>query len=357
MGYMGDTNGRGVTAKVLECKLKGLSEFHVEGQTRVVRARAQDPFSGRDFFLLLNGTSGPDDFTFLEVVDGYARDLEGKAVDVEQWYGTDHGPDLSDFMEIVGASMDDAFWDAVLAALLDLYSTIDSAITTELHNAEYELGDRMTKLCEGVRVEEQPADDTEAKFEAFKDACNKRGPFAETISVSFPDPIVMFPDGGMDFGLAPLPHVSFGYRFGQESQVAYVADGAPMKNGLFLNGFLTSKGSLELDLAENLKDPWDRHGARNAARDLLVIQSAALEYLKAEHTQAKRTLDARRSLLSFEVFGGYESKEDLAAFDSTLEDKLREALDAPIQRMWDFLATCPRPRRSPIMHDHRPLGQ
>jgi hypothetical protein len=346
MGYMGNADSDDVTAKVLECKLKGLSEFHVEGQARVVRTRAQDPLSDRDFFLLLNGTSGPDDFTFLEVVDGYARDLEGNAVDVEQWYGTAHGPDLSDFMEIVGASMDDEFWDAALVAFLDLYSTIDSAITTELYYAEYEIGGRMTSLCEGVQVEEQTVDDTEAKFEAFKEACDKRGPFAETIAVSFPDPVVMFPDEGMDFGLAPLPRVSFGYRFGQENQVAYVADGAPMANGLFLNGFWTSEGSLELDLAENLKDPWDRYGARNAARDLLAIQSAALEYLKAEHTQATKSFDAQRSLLSFEVFGGYESKEDLAAFDSTLEDKLREALDAPIQQMWNFLATCPRLSRS-----------
>lgn len=85
MGYMGDTDDDDVPAKVLECKLKGLSDFFVEGQTRMIRAFAVDPLSGREFYLMLLGASGPDDFTFVEVVDGRAQDMEGVYVDIDEW--------------------------------------------------------------------------------------------------------------------------------------------------------------------------------------------------------------------------------------------------------------------------------
>ncbi|MET3810877.1 hypothetical protein [Arthrobacter sp. UYEF3] len=337
---MGDTDADDVSAKVLECKLKGLSDFFVEGQTRMVRAFAVDPLSGRAFYLMLLGASGPDDFTFVEVVDGRAQDMEGAYVDIDEWMSAAPGTSINDFMEIVGSEMDDNFWDAALAAFLDLYATINAAISTALHYEELSQGEHMTQLCDKVTVEESsPGEDAaEATFQVFTDACERRRPFADTILVAFPDYKDLFPD--IDFGFNWLPRVSFGYRFGQETEVAYIASGAPLQNDLFLNGFWTTEEGLEQGLLETYKDPWDRHGARNAARDLITIQSAATEFLRVEYANATKLLNDHRSRLAFEAFAGYTWGEDVAGFDRALDDKLREALSDPIRRVEDFLAIC-----------------
>lgn len=337
---MGNIDSDDVPAKVLECKLKGLSEFLVEGQLRRVRAFAVDPLSDREFYFTLSGTSKPDDFTFVEVIDGRAQDMDGEYVDVDDWWSAAPGTNINDFMEIVGSELDADFWDAALSAFLDLYATINAAITTHLEYEEYDQGQYMTGLCEKVNVEESSLgeDAAEATFQVFTDACERRRPFADTILVAFPDHKDLFPD--IDFGFNWLPHVSFGYRFGQETEVAYIASGAPLQNDLFLNGFRTTKGGLEQDLLEAYKDPWDRHGARNAARDLIAIQSAATEFLRAEHAKAIKLLNHQRSQLALEAFAGCTLGEDVEAFDRALDDKLREALSRPIQRVEDFLATC-----------------
>jgi hypothetical protein len=338
MGYMGNIDDGEVPAKVLECKLKGLSDFFVEGQTRMVRAFAVDPLSGREFYLMLLGASRPDDFTFIEVVDGRAQDIEGVYVDIDQWMSAAPGTSVNDFMEIVGSGMDDNFWDAALAAFLDLYATINEAITTALYYAEISQGEHMTQLCEGGNVEEPTREaDAEAKFQAFTDACDRRAPFADTILVEFPDHTDLFPDIAFE---ERLPRVSFGYRFGHEDQVAFVATGFDLRENLFLNGFWTTEEDLEQDLLETYKDPWDRHGARNAARDLMTVQSAAIEFLSVEYAKATRRLNDQRSQLAFETFAGYTLGEDVEGFDRALDDKLREALNDPIQRVEDFLATC-----------------
>jgi hypothetical protein len=340
MGYMGDIDDDDLPAKVLECKLKGLSDFFVEGQPRMVRAFAADPLSGREFYLMLLGASGPDDFTFVEVIDGRAQDVEGRYVDFDMWLSAAPGTNINDFMEIVGSGMDDDFWDAALVAFLDLYSTIDSAISTALHYEEARQGTYMTRLCEEASVEESPAggDDAEAKFQAFTDACDRRAPFADTILVEFADHTDHFPEIA---GVGELlPRVSFGYRFGQDDEVAFIATGFEFQKNLFLNGLWTTEGGLELVLVETYKDLWDRHGARNAARDLIAIQSAAMEFLTAEHTKAKIHLNDQRSQLAFEAFAGYILREEVDVFDRALNDKLREALSGPIQRVEDFLATC-----------------
>lgn len=347
MGYMGDTDDDDVPAKVLECKLKGLSDFFVEGQTRTVRAFAADPLSGREFYLMLLGTSGPDDFTFVEVIGGRAQDMEGGYVDIDQWMSAAPGTNINDFLEIVGSGMDDDFWDAALVALLDLYATINEAITTALYCAEYSQGEHMTQLCEKVNVEEPTGGaDAEAKFQALTDACDRRAPFADTIRVEFPNHAELFPEI-TGFG-ERLPRVSFGYRFGQEDQVAFVASGFDLQENLFLNGFWTTKEGLEQDLVETYKDPWDRHGARNAARDLITIQSAAMEFLRVEYAKATKLLNDQRSNLAFNAFAGYALREDLDAFDRAFDDKLREALNGPIQRVEDFLATCPAGSRNAV---------
>ncbi|QHK18562.1 hypothetical protein GU243_00810 [Pseudarthrobacter psychrotolerans] len=210
---MGDTDDDDVAAKVLECKLKGLSDFFVEGQARIVRAFAVDPLSGREFYLMLLGRSGPDDFTFVEVIDGRAQDVGGRYVDIDQWMSAAPGTNINDFLEIVGSDMDGDFWDAALGAFLDLYSTIIAAITTALYHAEQSQGEHMTQLCEWANVEAPTGRaDAEAEFQAFTDACNRRAPFADVILVEFPDHTDLFPDM-VGFG-EPLPRVSFGYRFG-----------------------------------------------------------------------------------------------------------------------------------------------
>lgn len=84
--------------------------------------------------------------------------------------------------------MDDAFWDAALAAFLDLYNTINQAITTALCYAEMQQGERMTELCKGANadISDAEGDGTELAFQAFTQARGRRAPFAESITVDLP---------------------------------------------------------------------------------------------------------------------------------------------------------------------------
>lgn len=341
MGYMGDTDDDDVRAKVLDCRQKGLSDFLIDGQSRTVRAFAADPLTDRQFYMMLSGASGPDDFTFAEVIDGRARDVDGQYVDVDVPATWAQDTSINDFLEIVGGEMDDAFWDTALASFLGLYRTIDAAITTALHHAEYQQGERMTSLCEEARTEEPADSDSEARFQAFTEACRRRAPFAETITVEFPDHTGLFDDLVMDRG-AIQPRVCFGYRLGQDDgEVAYLATGIDdSQENLYLNGWWTRPERLEENLLEAYTDPWDRFGARNAARDLLAIQSTVMEFLRAEHAKASKRLDDQRALLAFEVFGGYEPRGELEAFDRSRDGKLREQLSGPIRRVEEYLERC-----------------
>lgn len=337
MGWQGDTDDDDVAAKIRVCKQKGLADFEVNGQLRMVRALATDPFTEREFHLMLVGASGSEDFSFVESIDGYPTGQDGKYVDLYEWWGGAPGGNLSNFLDLVRAEMDDEFWDAALAAFLDVYNTINNAIVTAVSYAEMHQGEHLTEMCKGINAEESDAgrDDPESAFQVFTEACGRRAPFAEFITVDFPKPSDLFPE--MGWGLQEhLPRVGFGYEPGQE---AFVATGSPYYDDLFLNGIWTTSAGLERAL-ENLQDPWDRHGARAAAADLKAIQSGAMGFIRAEYIKAKRGLDNKRNLLAFEVFGGYESAEELKNFDTGLNDQLREALSPSVKRVEDFLATC-----------------
>lgn len=176
------------------------------------------------------------------------------------------------------------FWRDDALALIGLHdvaaAAIQESIDYAMQQAAEAASEHLTKRFQQP-AEAPPIPDVDEYFEAFQAACQQRAPYCDGIELSW-------------YTFDELPAVAFGLAPGTPEQILYEADPNRAEQ-LYLNGFWTAEACLEDDLLEQFpNDAWARLGARNAARDLVVIQRAAFELMQAKRQDILQQVDSEK---------------------------------------------------------------
>ncbi|HEX9226707.1 MAG TPA: hypothetical protein VF885_08620 [Arthrobacter sp.] len=259
-------------AKVMEwfiaCRERhGLTDIRLYGWPggTAVRGLGTDPRTGAKIHLMLNPAADPgEEFDFVEAA--------GEEFDDDTWNEPPGPGRLTDLVGLMTASAGHPdYWQEAKEALEGLRSAAEAVVIRDLEDAAVAIGNRLEAyLYTG-------ADDTtrERQLDDFKAACESRAPFADYIEVKFYTPMPNRP-----------PFVTFGHGRGHATAVHYLA--SPLGQ-LHLNGVTAfDDEDFEEYLTDAYSDPWALLGARNAARDLLAIQSAAAKLRDAERERIRR---------------------------------------------------------------------
>jgi hypothetical protein len=244
-------------------------------------------------------------------------------------------------------------WRKGAMALIGIHevaaAAIQEAIDQAVSEASYAASEGLTKWFQKP-ASPPPIPDVDTCFEAFQAACQQRAPYCDGIQ--------------MDWGhnLGQLPGVAFALAPGAPDQILYQADPTRARQ-LYLNGFWTSEYCLEEDLlAQFPDDGWARLGARNAARDLLAIQSAGCELMEAQKQETLQELDEERTdYLLLAAMKGRSFDKELPDWNAEVRRCLQEDCVNLFERVREYLnglhpkrdATNQEPRRPPKPGNHR----
>lgn len=264
-----DELGRNDQSDVLEwfnaCREHcGLADIQVYGGAwgSSVRAMGRDPINGQKIHLMLNGGAEASvKFDFVEATED--------EFDPAHW---NDPPRPNRFGELlsVARSGDPEYWRNARNLLEGFLRVASDVIDQELEDAAISIGMRLQR-----QLDNAVQDDTgRLRREAFKAACERRAPFADYIRLAFFDQLPK-----------RRPSVYFGHGRGLPDAVFYNI--SPFGN-MNLNGLEAMEEDLEEVLLQTYSDPWARLGARNAAQDLLAMQSAAADLRESERERIRQ---------------------------------------------------------------------